>query len=333
MLRTICSNLTVRSALAHVAHGHSTASVLTRQYSRVSSSALPLLNHLSIAPVSSPHPHSASMVLSGQPHQQLVGAQPSRSFITLISDYERGVTFTLGKLTSVKEGGLRIYVPPIQQMFIVDMRTRVYELPPQDIMTRDNVGAKVTAVAYFRVCNAEASVLEVANVHDAVQQLMQTQLRDVLCQQEFNEILEQRDRLSQRIRDEVAHAADRWGVVIERVQMKNIDLVDPNMVRAMAKEAEASRERTAAIIRADGELQASQKLAEAAEVLQRQPAAMQLRRLQTLEKISKEKSQHTVVVPMDLSSAQLGLQAAGVRLPDRVLLDEHEHDISRMDQV
>eukprot|EP01104_Vermistella_antarctica_P008809 TRINITY_DN2238_c0_g1_i2.p2 TRINITY_DN2238_c0_g1~~TRINITY_DN2238_c0_g1_i2.p2 ORF type:complete len:189 (+),score=24.15 TRINITY_DN2238_c0_g1_i2:779-1345(+) len=181
----------------------------------------------------------------------------------------------------------------------------------------------------YRVTDAEAAVISVEDVDVAVRQLAQTELRDLLCKESFNQMLEQRSLLSANLQKSVASYAEQWGVCVERVQMKNVDLVEQAMVRAMAKEAEATRERTAAIIRADGELQAALKLTEASSVLSE--GAMELRRLQMMEKISKEKSQHTVIVPMEMggrghSAAMMGLSAAGARIP---VMDEPREHVER----
>jgi len=210
------------------------------------------------------------------------------------------VTLTFGKLTSVKEPGLRIYLPIIQTMFKVDLRTRVHELLPQHIITRDNVSSGVTAVIYYHVQDAEKAVLRVVNIDIGIQQLAQTELRDLLCQKTFNDILENRDEYSKIITNKVEIRCEDWGVKVEHVQLKNIDLTNENMVRAMAKEAEATREKMAAMIRADGEYRAAIKLTKAAKILNTNPIAIELRRLQTLERIAKEKSQTTLVVPMQI---------------------------------
>ena len=184
------------------------------------------------------------------------------------------------------------------------MRTRVHELLPQHIITQDNVSCSVTAVIYYSVEDAEKAILRVRDVDLGVHQLAQTELRDLLCQKPFNDILENRDEYSQSITHKVESKSQHWGVTVEHVQLKNIDLTNDSMVRAMAKEAEASREKTAAMIRADGEYQAAVKLKEAAHILNQDPTAVELRRLQTLERIAKEKNQTTLVVPMHIFQSQ-----------------------------
>eukprot|EP00485_Elphidium_margaritaceum_P005733 CAMPEP_0202688300 /NCGR_PEP_ID=MMETSP1385-20130828/3823_1 /ASSEMBLY_ACC=CAM_ASM_000861 /TAXON_ID=933848 /ORGANISM="Elphidium margaritaceum" /LENGTH=217 /DNA_ID=CAMNT_0049343237 /DNA_START=234 /DNA_END=887 /DNA_ORIENTATION=+ len=197
-------------------------------------------------------------------------------------------------------------------MFRVDLRTRVYELSPQQIITRDNVSASVNAVIYFHVDDPAKAVLEVDDVDQGVTQLGQTELRDLLCQRAFNEILESRETLSTQIAERVKERVQKWGVTLEHLQLKNIDLTQDNMIRAMAKEAEATRERTAAMIRADGELQAAKRLTQAAKILRQNGVAIELRQLQTLERISKETNQSTVVIPQSMFRSANSLLAAGI---------------------
>jgi len=239
-----------------------------------------------------------------------VSVAPRRSFFRFVYEYQRAVTLSLGKYSSTKEPGIRLALPFLQQLFIVDMRTRVHELEPQHIMTKDNVSASVTAVVYYRVTDPRQAVLSVAEMDRAVSQLAATQMRDLLCALDFDSILVQRSHLGEQMVEHVRGQLEAWGVKVERVQMKKIDLVDANMIRAMAKEAEAYRDRKAAIIRADGEFEAARRLTEAAAIFGDDPVALELRRLQTLEKVAKEPSQHTVVVPMDFTQASLGLTSA-----------------------
>eukprot|EP01084_Bolivina_argentea_P122603 217235_1 len=236
-------------------------------------------------------------------NQSFTSIHSKHSFYTFVQQYERAVTLTFGKLTSVKEPGFRLYFPILQTMYKVDMRTSVHELLPQHIITSDNVSCAVTAVVYYHVLDAEKAVLRITDVHQGIQQLAQTELRDLLCQHPFNAILENRDQYSKDITRKVEQRCSDWGVQIESIQLKNIDLTNDNMVRAMAKEAEASRERKAAVIRADGEYRSAIKLAQAAKVLEDDDVAVELRRLQTLERISKEKNQTTVLVPMAIFNA------------------------------
>merc|ERR1712130_307374 len=212
----------------------------------------------------------------------------------------------------IKEPGIRIFIPAIQNMYRVDLRTRVYELSPQQVITRDNVSASVNAVIYFHAEDPAKAVLEVDDVDAGVTQLGQTELRDQLCQKTFSEILESREQLSTIIAEKVKERVQKWGVKLEHLQLKNIDLTQENMIRAMAKEAEATRERTAAMIRADGEMQAAMRLTEAAKLLKSNPIAVELRQLQTLERISKEANQNTVVVPSSLFNNLNSLIGAGI---------------------
>jgi len=240
------------------------------------------------------------------PNMRFNRPQNSRGFFTFVDQFERGVTLTMGKLTSVKEPGLRLLIPIFQTMYKIDMRTRVLELPPLDLFTKDNVSSKVNAIAYFRVVNPELAVMEVADLDSAVHQLIQGQLRDTLCSKDFSDILVNRETVSKEILGNVSAFAKRWGAEVERVQLKNLDIADQNMVRAMAKEAEATRDKIAAIIRAQGELDAAKLLVDAATIMSRNVGSLELRRLQTLEKISKERSQHTVIVPMDFTANTTG---------------------------
>eukprot|EP01083_Nonionella_stella_P169066 572391_1 len=258
---------------------------------RTSSRSIVSLSHLSI-----PHPQSSSPSSRCNPYI----TNPKRSFYTFVQQYQRAVTLTFGKLTSIKEPGFRLYLPILQTMYKVDMRTRVHELVPQHIITRDNVSCSVTAVIYYHVTDAEKAVLRVTDVDLGIHQLAQTELRDLLCQHSFNAILENRDQYSKEITSKVEKRSSDWGVLVENVQLKNIDLTNDNMVRAMAKEAEASREKKAAIIRADGEYRSAIKLAQAAKILEEDDIAVELRRLQTLERIAKEKNQTTLLVPMQI---------------------------------
>eukprot|EP00276_Gloeochaete_wittrockiana_P014971 CAMPEP_0184355736 /NCGR_PEP_ID=MMETSP1089-20130417/98082_1 /TAXON_ID=38269 ORGANISM="Gloeochaete wittrockiana, Strain SAG46.84" /NCGR_SAMPLE_ID=MMETSP1089 /ASSEMBLY_ACC=CAM_ASM_000445 /LENGTH=253 /DNA_ID=CAMNT_0026692573 /DNA_START=39 /DNA_END=797 /DNA_ORIENTATION=+ len=233
----------------------------------------------------------------------VTATQPQRSFLTVVNQYERGVTYFLGKMQSVKEPGLRLLLPIFQDMVKVDIRTQVSTIQAQHIMTKDNVAAQVSAAVYFQVEDPARAVNTVTDITGSVITLARTTLRDALCRQDFNEILKHRTELAEAIHDAVGEQARDWGVKIIRVQMDNIDLIDPDMVRALAKEAEALRERKAAIIRAEGELESAKTLAQASAIISAAPGAIELRRLQTIEKIAKEKGQHTVIVPIDLGQA------------------------------
>eukprot|EP01130_Rhizamoeba_saxonica_P018133 TRINITY_DN8992_c0_g1_i2.p1 TRINITY_DN8992_c0_g1~~TRINITY_DN8992_c0_g1_i2.p1 ORF type:complete len:196 (-),score=53.36 TRINITY_DN8992_c0_g1_i2:48-635(-) len=189
-------------------------------------------------------------------------------------------------------------------------------------MTIDNVAVKVSAVVYFSISDPQASLVKVEDVHYATSQLMQTELRDVLCKRSFSEILSERNHLSSEIKERAERITNEWGVNIDQIQMKEVDLIDPDMVRALAKEAEATREKTAAMIRASGELESAKILANAAKLFETTPMSMELRRLQSLEKIAKEKSQTTVVVPMGLGTeTAIGLSAASASNSGKILKD------------
>lgn len=224
------------------------------------------------------------------------------SAINVLREYERGVIFFLGRYQKVKGPGLILVIPVLQQMVKVDLRTVVMDVPTQDVISRDNVSVKVSAVVYFKVINPEKAVIKVEDFEHATSQLAQTTLRSVLGHHELDEMLSERDKLNQAIQQILDKQAESWGINVSNVEIKQMDLND-NMVRAIAKQAEAERERRAKIIHADGELQSSQKILEAASILAQHPQAIQLRYLQTLSDISSEKS-HTIIfpLPMDLIS-------------------------------
>jgi regulator of protease activity HflC (stomatin/prohibitin superfamily) len=222
------------------------------------------------------------------------------SALRVLHQYERGVVFFLGRYQSVYEPGLRLIIPVVQSMVRVDMRTIVMDIPSQDVISRDNVTVKVNAVLYFRVVAPEKAIINVENYYAATSQLAQTTLRSVLGRHELDEMLSERDKLNADIQKIVDMHTDSWGVKVANVEIKHIDL-NETMVRAMAKQAEAERERRAKIIHAEGELQASEKLAQAAQVISAYPQALQLRYLQTLNDISSESSSTIVFpLPMDL---------------------------------
>jgi len=221
------------------------------------------------------------------------------SAFRVLREYERGVVFMLGRFYKVKGPGLILVIPIIQQMVRVDLRTVVLDIPTQDLITRDNVSVKVNAVLYFRVVDAERAIINVENYIEATGQLAQTTLRSVLGQHELDELLAERERLNDDIQDILDTQTDQWGIKVSNVEIKHVDL-DESMIRAIAKQAEAERERRAKIIHADGEQQAAQKLVEAAQALATQPEAMQLRYLQTLTEIAGEKSS-TIVFPLPVS--------------------------------
>jgi regulator of protease activity HflC (stomatin/prohibitin superfamily) len=220
------------------------------------------------------------------------------SFIRILNEYERGVMFTFGRFTGIKGPGIVLVVPVIQRLTRVDLRVVVLNVPPQDVITRDNVSVKVSAVVYFRVVDAGRSILQVAQPIEATSQFAQTTLRSVLGQHELDELLAQRDRLNQNIQRILDQATDAWGIKVASVEIKDVD-INESMIRAIARQAEAERIRRAKVIHAEGEKQAAAMLVEAASTLRQQPQAMQLRYLQTLADISSEKSS-TIVFPLPL---------------------------------
>jgi regulator of protease activity HflC (stomatin/prohibitin superfamily) len=225
------------------------------------------------------------------------------SAIKILREYERGVIFLLGRFWKVKGPGLIIVIPVIQQMVRVDLRTVVMDVPSQDVISRDNVSVKVNAVLYFRVVDPERAIIQVENFYAATSQLAQTTLRSVLGQHELDDMLAERERLNLDIQAILDKQTDAWGIKVANVEIKHVDL-DEKMVRAIAKQAEAERERRAKVIHAEGEMQAAQKLVEAAKTLSQQKQALQLRYMQTLTEIAGEKSSTIVFpLPMDLLSA------------------------------
>ncbi len=216
----------------------------------------------------------------------------------ILREYERGVVFMLGRYYKVKGPGLVVIVPVLQQMVRVDLRTVVTDIPTQDLITRDNVSVKVNAVLYYRVVDAKPAIINVENYMEATGQLAQTTLRSVLGQHELDELLAERDRLNQDIQSILDQHSEQWGIKVSNVEIKHVD-IDESMIRAIARQAEAERERRAKIIHADGEQQAASKLVEAAELLSTQGSAMQLRYLQTLTDIAGEKSS-TIVFPVPM---------------------------------
>ncbi len=220
------------------------------------------------------------------------------SMFRILREYERGVVFMLGRFYRVKGPGLIIIVPVIQQMVRVDLRTVVMDVPTQDVISRDNVSVKVNAVVYFRVVDAQKAIINVENYNEATSQLAQTTLRSVLGQHELDEMLSARDTLNRGIQQILDLQTDGWGIKVSNVELKHVDL-DESMIRAIAKQAESERERRAKVIHAIGELEAAKKLSEAAEILSRQPQALQLRYLQTLTEIAGEHS-NTIVFPLPM---------------------------------
>jgi regulator of protease activity HflC (stomatin/prohibitin superfamily) len=228
------------------------------------------------------------------------------SAVRILPEYERGVLFRLGRLAGVRGPGLFFIIPGVDRLVRVSLRTVVFDVPPQDVITRDNVTVKVSAVIYFRVMIADKAIVEVENYLYATSQLSQTTLRSVLGQVELDELLSQREKINRELQEILDRHTGPWGVKVSNVEVKNIDLPQ-EMQRAIAKQAEAERERRAKVIHAEGELQASEKLAQAAKVLAAEPASIQLRFLQTLTEIAAEKNSTTIFpVPIDLISMFLG---------------------------
>lgn len=220
--------------------------------------------------------------------------------LRILREYERAVVFQLGRFWAIKGPGLFILIPAVQQMVRVDLRTVVLDVPTQDVITRDNVSVKVNAVIYFRVVDAEKAIVNVVDFLGATSQLAQTTLRSVLGKHELDGLLAEREKLNLDIQKTLDAQTDTWGIKVSNVEIKHVDLND-SMVRAIARQAEAERERRAKVIHAEGELQAAQQLLQAAEILARQPEAMQLRYLQTLSNIAGDKASTIVFpVPMDL---------------------------------
>ncbi len=217
----------------------------------------------------------------------------------ILREYERGVVFLLGRFWRVKGPGLIVIVPGVQQMVRVDLRIIVLDVPSQDVISRDNVSVKVNAVVYFRVVDPQKAIIQVADFLNATSQLAQTTLRSVLGKHALDEMLAERERLNADIQQALDSQTDAWGIKVSNVEIKQVD-INETMIRAIARQAEAERERRAKVIHAEGELQASTKLLEAAQVLARQPEAMQLRYLQTLNAIAGDKSS-TIVFPLPMN--------------------------------
>ncbi|GLO03480.1 TPA: slipin family protein [Pseudomonas putida] len=218
------------------------------------------------------------------------------SAFRILREYERGVVFQLGRFWQVKGPGLILLIPVIQQMVRVDLRTVVLDVPPQDVITRDNVSVKVNAVLYFRVLDPQKAIIQVEDFLVATSQLAQTTLRAVLGKHELDELLAEREQLNADIRQVLDAQTDAWGIKVANVEIKHVDL-NESMIRAIARQAEAERERRAKVIHAEGELQASEKLMQAAQMLGKEPGAMQLRYMQTLGAIAGDRTS-TIVFPM-----------------------------------
>jgi len=228
------------------------------------------------------------------------------SSFRILREYERGVVFMLGRFWKVKGPGLIVVLPGIQQMVRVDLRVIVMDVPSQDVISRDNVSVKVNAVVYFRVIDPQKAIIQVENFIEAISQLAQTTLRSVLGKHELDVMLAERERMNTDIQQILDTQTDAWGVKVANVEIKRVD-IDESMVRAIARQAEAERERRAKVIHAEGELQASEKLLQAAQVLAQSPQAMQLRYLQTLNAIAGDKS-NTIVfpLPVELFKSMIG---------------------------
>jgi regulator of protease activity HflC (stomatin/prohibitin superfamily) len=234
----------------------------------------------------------------------IVGAVVLLAFVfaglRIVNEYERGVVFRLGKFSGLKDPGLKWIFPVIDRMVVVDLRVVARDVPPQDIITRDNVSVKVNAVIYFRVMDPDKAILQVENYLYATSQLAQTTLRSILGQFELDDLIAEREKINLKLQEEIDTKTDPWGIKISDVEVKHVDLPQ-EMQRVMAKQAEAERERRAKIIAAEGEKQASHSLAEAAKVLQEQPASLQLRFLQTLLEVASENNSTIIFpVPIDL---------------------------------
>ena len=235
------------------------------------------------------------------------------SAIRILYEYERGVVFRMGRFATVKGPGLRFIIPVVDRLTKISLRTVVMDVPPQDVITRDNVSVKVNAVVYFRVVNPEKALIEVENYLYATSQLAQTSLRSVLGTSELDDLLSHRDQINQHLQEILDRQTDPWGVKVSNVEVKHVDL-PVEMQRAMARQAEAERERRSKIINAEGEFQASEKLAAAAKVITSSPGALQLRFLQTLAEIATEKNSTIVFpIPLDLIRPLLGRDTSSER--------------------
>ncbi len=233
------------------------------------------------------------------------------SSFRVLREYERGVVFLFGRFWKVKGPGIIVVIPLAQQMVKVDLRVVVMDVPPQDVISRDNVSVKVNAVVFFRVIDPQRAIIQVEDFYSATNQLAQTTLRSVLGKHELDEMLSERDKLNADVQKILDAATDAWGIKVTAVEIKHVD-IDPTMVRAIAKQAEAERERRAKVIHAEGELQASEKLQQAAQVLSQQPQAIQLRYLETLTVIAADKNSTIVFpLPMDLITPFLEMAKKG----------------------
>jgi regulator of protease activity HflC (stomatin/prohibitin superfamily) len=237
--------------------------------------------------------------------------------LKVVTQYERGVILRLGRFIGIREPGLRVIIPFIDRMYKVDTRIMTMDVPAQEVITRDNVTIKVDAVVYLRVINADDAILKVADYVRATSLIAQTTLRSVLGQSELDELLAHRDKLNAQLQQIVDEQTDPWGVKVSTVEIKDV-LLPEGMQRAMAAQAEAERDRRAKVVHADGEYQASEKLAQAAEILASQPAALQLRYLGTLKEIATERTNMVIFpIPIDLFSAFFGRLAPSSSVPEK----------------
>ena len=250
------------------------------------------------------------------------------SAFRVLREYERGVVFLLGRYQRVKGPGLIIIIPLLQQMVRVDLRTIVMDVPTQDLITRDNVSVQVNAVLYFRVIDPDHAVLNVENYMEAIGQLAQTTLRSVLGQHELDELLAERERLNNNIQTILDQQTDQWGIKVASVEIKHVD-IDESMIRAIAKQAEAERERRAKIIHADGEFEAAERLVEAAQRMASESGSMQLRYLQTLTEIAGEKSSTIVFPAADERDGLVGQAGRTGRRHDRGKRDRVAHSSTK----
>jgi regulator of protease activity HflC (stomatin/prohibitin superfamily) len=235
------------------------------------------------------------------------------SAIKILREYERGVIFFLGRFQKVKGPGLIIVIPFVQQIVKVDLRTIVMDVPSQDVISRDNVSVKVNAVLYFRVVDPQRAIIQVEDYYAATSQLAQTTLRSVLGQHDLDEMLAEREKLNRDIQDIVDAQTDAWGIKVANVEIKHVD-IDESMVRAIARQAEAERERRAKVINAEGEYQAAERLLQAAEIISRQPQALQLRYLQTLNDIAGPNNSTLIFpIPLDLIGPLLANSGQGMK--------------------
>jgi len=233
--------------------------------------------------------------------------------IKILKEYERGVVFRLGRLVGARGPGLIILIPFLEKMVRVDLRVVTYDIPPQDVITKDNVSVKVNAVLYFQVTGPNEAIVSVADFFQATSQIAQTTLRSVLGQVELDDLLANREKINAQLQVIIDEQTEPWGVKVSVVEVKNVDL-PPEMIRAMAKQAEAERERRSKVIHAEGEFQASQKIADAATVIATAPNAMQLRFLQTLVEVAAEKNSTMIFpVPIDLLGSLKDFLDAGAQ--------------------